>query len=139
MEPGSFLLRRLIVLRPCARQNQAITGERFAAVAHTGETNEDQLEVQTYSHDPERGGDSLGIGDPLASFKGRVTVDPSYWRQLDGRFSVQPGQVNDWTVPLPEELISAVRQQLEAKEDLEPKDPVAAHAILSPYGTTTVN
>ncbi len=132
MDPGSFLVRRLIVLRPCARQNKAIEGERFAVLAHTGETNGDQFEVQTYSSDPAGGKDPLGVGDRLTRYKGGVTVAASYWRQLEGRFSVRPGQVNDWTLPLPEELINAVRQQLEAKEDLEPKDPGAVQQYVSP-------
>jgi hypothetical protein len=139
MDPGSFLVRRLIVVRPCARRNKAIKGERFAVLAQIGETNGDQFDVQIYSCDPQSGMDCVGFGGRLTGIKGGVAVAPSYWRQLEGRFSVRPGQVNDWTLPLPEELINAVRQQLEAKEDLEPTDPVAAQAILTPCGTTTVN
>ena len=52
-----------------------------------------------------------------------MTVPSSYWRQLEGSFSVRPGQVNEWTLPLPDELLNAVREQLERPADPDLKEP----------------
>jgi len=125
MELGSFLPRRLIVLRPCARQNSPKKGERLEVLAHTEASEVRAWDVKAYAGDPDNGQNPLGTEFTLAIFKGAVTVAPSYWRQLEGRFSVRPGQVNDWTLSLPAELIDAVRKRLEGKEDPKAEQPRA--------------
>jgi hypothetical protein len=123
IESGNFLLRRLIVLRPIVRDKTAIKGERFAVLAHIEnpgvikEPDDWSGEVRAYSTDPDSENESLGPGLPLNRYKGSVTVEPLYWRQLEGHFAVRPGQVNDWTVPLPEELLKVVREQLDSNDD----------------------
>jgi hypothetical protein len=125
MDKGSFVLRRLIVLQPRARQNLATKGDRFAILAHAEASDEFGQEVETYLSDPDEGKLPLGSGWSLKHFKGGVKVKPSYWRQHEGRFTARPGQVNDWSLSLPEELLSVVREQLESKDDLKAKEPGA--------------
>jgi hypothetical protein len=48
-----------------------------------------------------------------------VELPVQFWDKVDLGFEAQLGQVNDWTIPLPEELIKAVREAL--KVDLAPK------------------
>ena len=38
------------------------------------------------------------------------SIPDAYWRQDVGHFEARPGQINEWTIPLPDELIQAVRQ-----------------------------
>ena len=34
-------------------------------------------------------------------------------------FEARPGQVNEWTIPLPDELLEAVRKRLKAEANVE--------------------
>jgi hypothetical protein len=119
MERGGYVLRRLIVLRPVARQNAKVKGQRLEVLAHAEATSKDDSDVKSYSNDPDVGEDALGAGSPLSLYKGRVSVAPAYWRWLEGRFLVLAGQVNDWALPLPEELVNFVREQLAGNQDLK--------------------
>ena len=92
MEPGTFLPRSLIVLRPLVSQNAANKGERFEVLAHTVATDEFAHDVRYYSQDPNDGQEPLGTSWKLWQFKGRVTVSPSYWRQTPGAFRCAPGR-----------------------------------------------
>ena len=111
MDTGRFVLRRLIVLQPCARQNAATKHERFAILAHCQAKDEFGNEVESYLFDPDEGKQPIGVSS-LKDFNGAVTVKPSYWRENEGAFVSSPGQVNEWTISLPEELIDVVRKQL---------------------------
>jgi len=123
MEPGSFILRRLIVLQPRARRKNIVNGERFAVVAR----NEtpflwNDLRVKCYTADPDDGAAPFGTYD-LSSFLGGVKVSASYWRELDGRFLARPGQVNEWTLEMPTEIVSAVRERLANKQSPKAEIP----------------
>jgi hypothetical protein len=123
MDPGSFFPRRLIVLRPCRRQNPAVKDERFEVLAHTEAAHELGLQVSVYSNDPDLGEDPFPTSSTLRDFKGGVTVAPSYWHELEGRFLVRPGQVNEWTLSLPEELINTVREELAGQDAPRAEQP----------------
>ena len=102
------------------RRSRASGFEVFAhasALALTKESDVSPCEVRYYSNDPDSGDEPLGPGRPLRGFKGRVTVAPGYWRQLEGNFAVRPGQVNEWTLPLPEELLNVVLEELKGNEE----------------------
>jgi hypothetical protein len=65
--------------------------------------------------------DEIGSGsapERLISTGGEpVRVLPrEYWSKTAAGFELQPGQVNEWTIPLPEELLQAVRTKLKAKK-----------------------
>ncbi len=107
MEAGHYLLRRLVVLRPCASRDPGRKGEWFDVLAHTAGTPEYLFEddVTAFYKDPDDGQPSPRTPMSLDNFQRGVAVPSSYWSRLEGRFSVRAGQVNDWTIPLPEELI----------------------------------
>ncbi len=53
-----------------------------------------------------------------------------YWQQLEASLVARPGKDNQWTIPLPEELVQAVREAL--KPDRAPRDAAAkADAVKS--------
>lgn len=56
---------------------------------------------------------SHGVLVPL----GAVDVPKSYWRPLEKTVQGKPGAVVEWTIPLADELIKAVRDKLELKPD----------------------
>ena len=41
-----------------------------------------------------------------------VELPPEFWDNVDTAFEARPGQVNEWTIPLPDALIKAVRAAL---------------------------
>jgi hypothetical protein len=45
-----------------------------------------------------------------------LALPREYWSQTAASFEVRSGQVNEWTLPLPEELIQAVRTKLKARK-----------------------
>jgi hypothetical protein len=54
-----------------------------------------------------------------------VELPPEFWDKVDEAFEARPGQVNEWTIPVPDELIKAVRTALKV-------DP---NARVKPAGT----
>jgi hypothetical protein len=118
MEVGHYLLQRLVVLRPCVLKERARKGEWFDVLAHSAAMLLYIFAdyVTTYYSDLDQSQKPLRTPLSLDSYKRGVNVPQSYWSQLEERFSVRPGQVNDWTVPLPEELINVVREQLKRQE-----------------------
>ena len=129
LETGSFIPQSLVVLRPLARQEQPRNGERFEVLAHASANDDAGLGVESFRlADPDQGRASLGPSWPLSEFQRGVTLAPSYWRQLEGRFSVRSGQTNEWTFSLPEELQNAVREQLKSQKGPVPKEPRASAA-----------
>lgn len=130
IEPATLVLRRLIVLRSIGPEDKGLTGERFGALAHTAfpvvkkESPFFQHDVRYYSTGPDFDGEPLGPGWPLRDFRGSVAIAPEYWRKLEGHFVVRAGQVNDWTLPLPEELLNVVRESIRSiEEEPRPKTP----------------
>ena len=56
-----------------------------------------------------------------------VEASTDFWEKVDTAFEVRLGQVNEWTIPLPDELIAAVRALLKAAPHGQAKsDPTAA-------------
>jgi hypothetical protein len=125
MELGSYVPESLIALRPIARQNAAKKGERFEVVTHAAAyAGTLSCEVKSYALDPDvRDSSPATTTFSLTTFKGGVTVAPSYWSQPECQFSVRPGQVNEWTLPLPQELIDVVRERLQRKEKPQAEQP----------------
>jgi hypothetical protein len=120
METGSYALKSLTVMRPNAVQNAANTGQRFRVIAHTQATELGAAGVDSYIIDPATGGNPLGSAYSLKQFRAGVTVPSSYWRHVDGRFVSSAGKVNEWVVPLPEELMNIAREEIDRKDEPEP-------------------
>jgi len=59
-----------------------------------------------------RGMGRQGADDGLRWSAPTLELPTEYWDQVDLGFDARLGQVNEWTVPLPDELIKAVREAL---------------------------
>jgi hypothetical protein len=95
--------------------------ERFEVLAHTSRAEMFLHDVETYSEDPVEGKNPLGSPWLLDEFNGAVTVGRSFWTKPEAPFTARPGQVNEWIIPLPEDLIKVVRQELERDENSKSK------------------
>ena len=54
-----------------------------------------------------------------------LEVPGEYWDNVDLGFEARLGQVNEWTIPLPDELLRAVREALKV-DPAAPKKPANA-------------
>ncbi len=63
---------------------------------------------------------------PRAKEEGPSIIEPppEYWERADASFVARLGQASEWTIPLPDELIQAVRIALKAEK--KPKDKPAS-------------
>jgi hypothetical protein len=120
MEPGAFLLKGLVVLRPGVRAQMTAQGEQFEVVAHACQSDDDAPGVQiVYRTLDVSGKPQTWDGLSLTAFAGVAIVAPTFWRQLDGHFSARLNQVNELTLRLPKELADVVRQRLEENPKAE--------------------
>jgi hypothetical protein len=53
-----------------------------------------------------------------------IELPKEFWRRVDRAYEASPGKSNEWTIPLPGELIQAVRQALKAEQS-RPDGPTA--------------
>lgn len=58
-----------------------------------------------------------------------IELPPAYWARIEASFVARSGEANEWIVPLPTELIQAVREALEAEKSN--KEKPAANAAPS--------
>jgi hypothetical protein len=61
-----------------------------------------------------RGGRSFEDGGTQIGQQGLVISQQS-WAKMGSGFEARPDQVNEWTITLPDELVSAVRAKLRAE------------------------
>ena len=52
-----------------------------------------------------------------------IELPTEFWDQVDLAFEAHLGQVNEWTIPLPDELINAVREALKVDPTAKAKPP----------------
>jgi hypothetical protein len=113
---GSYRLNRLIVLRPVETEPPVKAIERYDLIAQflrsrptTEGTDRSAMHVLTMVAPPSNGATAPdGVWEP-AQF---TTFSSSYLSRVKGRFEARKGQQNEWAVPLPEELMKAVREKL---------------------------
>ena len=115
-ERGSYSLSSLLVLRPLADsggkgaiRHFAILADaqRYAGMGTTYEIQDGPPSVYTVESTQR-----IGVSGVVALNGIRLTDE--YWSRLDENLQARPGEVNEWTIPLPEELIQAVRAKLKA-------------------------
>ena len=99
-EPGNYRLLRLLVLRQRRPAQAGEHDEEFELLA--------QAEVEVgYAY-----ADGPGA---LSDHKvAKVSLPDSYWRAIGSRLQVKPGQVNEWTITLPDDLARAASEALSA-------------------------
>jgi len=118
---GDYLLSRLIVLRPVTVQKPDFPVERFdfiAQVLHpyssdTVTPNPREMQIHVVKSAPSGKMDPPRYGNLMHRFNS--ILFPSSYRSLTkGRFEARMGHVNEWVIPLPDELIKVVREKLKA-------------------------
>jgi hypothetical protein len=118
LEPGGYRLARLIVLRPIPLEKPPINGERFGMVVLAAPEYREHTWVYYGTNPPD---DSIFPrqnqgNSPFGSVEAaNVALPRSFWREIEGRFEVRPGQTSQWTIPIPEDLARAVREKLKAQ------------------------
>jgi hypothetical protein len=107
-EMGEYSLERLLILRPHADPKTASGWHTFLVLSLIQpEENSTSFTIVTRQAD--------GILQPLSNADASgLAVAESYWRNAWGRFWARPGQANEWTIPLPDELVKSVRARLKA-------------------------
>jgi hypothetical protein len=143
-ELGIYGLDRLFVLRPTRSHDINPTRRRFDVlvgcfIADFGPSlalappSDQQLTLQTggFGNVWPLGGAGGGmrqvaVNPEWINSRSTAELPADYWDKVDVAFEVRAGQVNEWTVPLPDELIQAVREALKQAASPKPKpDPAA--------------
>jgi hypothetical protein len=140
-EPGAYHLSGVLVLRPLPAPESVPGRRRFEVIVASDPSSQAGMINGTYwvYHQPPADSPSEGPRGKGARFNAWVqTPNPlgqlarsdlagspdhteivlpwESWSKLATSFEVRPGQVNEWTIPLPTELIEAVRQRLKDKK-----------------------
>ena len=117
LQVGNYGLAGLVVWRrvPDVQRGR----RRFAIVAVAKFPSRRQGQRDSAAGSLDSGGNPKS---PRAKEEGASIIElpPQYWRRVDASFVARPGLANEWTIPLPDELINAVRIALKA--DNAPKE-----------------
>jgi hypothetical protein len=129
-EPGTYRLAELMVARPHQGEEVEEMTRRFEILVQTCPAE--------YGHRVDRGDNHRAWVDSIYSQMASpmyrkkrdatdITLPEEYWSKTVGHFEVRPGQINEWTIPLPDELIAAVRAALkpEPSDETKPAGPAA--------------
>ena len=136
-EEGGYRLTRLIILRPRPLQSEKFKGERFDLIAHAESVSSFALPVYQCEEFPDEVEPDRSQSRELDADKkiGRVLLSPSYWREAEPfgegvrrEFEVEAGTVNQWTIPLPDELTKAIRDRLNLKQPAKAKSGRTTYA-----------
>jgi len=123
-EPGTYGLNELIVLRPTQSPDVETGRRRFDVLVAVRRPNfghgfllwgrpPAQEYLQTFYSmmaGPRYGQPNFDPG--LRESSPTLELPAGYWREVYRSFEALPGQVNKWAIPLPDELIKAVREAL---------------------------
>jgi hypothetical protein len=147
-ELGTYGLDRLYVLRPTRSPGAVPTRKRFdilvacffggsgPRVRRSGSEPPDDQELSRSALGAGMGGwgaggmggmgggmRQMGMNDEWQDTRSTVDLPADYWDKVDVAFEVRRGPANEWTVPLPDELIRAVREALKeaASPEAKPK------------------
>jgi hypothetical protein len=77
-----------------------------------------------------RGGRGVGMADNNGGWQSwqsaTLELSAEFWDKVDTGFEARSGQVNEWTIPMPDELIGAVRAALKVNPAATAKPSGAA-------------
>jgi hypothetical protein len=118
-ESGSYVLTKLIVLRPSEPDGTKAVRKRFEIVSsgnHPGwwSTGAQAVILDSPPAEDETEG---SLGPRIRARTGSVLnsamdLPMEFWNKSAKGFEARPDRVNEWTIPLPDELIKAVRERL---------------------------
>ncbi len=116
-ERGSYRVNRLAVLRPIATSDGSGPVRQFQVLAESdpwrrGEGRPVRVEPPT---EEELKMAQMGLDRTVRMGVEQLELPAEYWSRLNKSFEARPGQVNEWTIPLPDKLTQAVREKLKIK------------------------
>ncbi len=114
---GKYSLQRLMILRPATETPAANHGAWYEILSFWSSTAV-PLDVRYYDRFP----DTLLKSEKIIRALGSenlfpVQLSPREWSRWNSSFVAQPGQPNDWTIAIPDELAEAVRAKLKVAAD----------------------
>jgi hypothetical protein len=129
-EAGTYGLSELIVLRPSQSGGvdpgrrrfdllAAVRAPHFGRYIHVAAEPPSDEVVRSASHLFTRAMDWRGFSGSAAGYlpsTPTIEVPKEYWLRVDNEFEARLGQLNEWTIPLPGELIEAVREALKTEK-----------------------
>ena len=141
-EIGTYGLSELIVLRPSRSRDVepgrrrldvlvAISAQHYARVIHVDTKPPTEDDIRNASPIVTRAineGQLPGFEIGFLRSTPTIPISNEYWLRIDNAFEAKLGQNNEWTIPLPDELMQAVRDALkvEAAPKATPKEKSAA-------------
>jgi hypothetical protein len=120
---GKYKLVRIVVLRRATPPSHKLARQRFDVIGHSSVKRELHPPIWVFTQPPTDrdfasrsglGASQAQDGTPYSTKL--VAVPDSFWQGTETRFEAQPGKVNEWTIRLPDELVSSLRQQLKKAE-----------------------
>jgi hypothetical protein len=126
-EPGTYALNELIVIRPTRSKDVETGRKRFDVLARVyadGVQHGVQFrQAAPTSTELDRGyfemagfNDGAGMWGEFNALAPTIELPAKYWTKQASGFEIRAGQVNEWTIPLPDELIKVVREKLKNDE-----------------------
>jgi hypothetical protein len=111
---GTYWLNSLCVLRAEHPLDPAPWRTRFSVLAasNVGNIHYRPPTQQDFPRIGRMGMGGMGRGGQDWPASRTVQLPQEYWAKTASAFEARPGQVNEWTIPLPDELIEAVRKEL---------------------------
>jgi hypothetical protein len=119
LEPGTYQLRSLVILKPTSLQVKRKGGVRFEVVAFTS-----QEAIHLYSEPPVY---STNPWAQIMNFhRGQATetgvpMSREFLERMVGSFVAERGRISRWTIRLPEELVETVRDKLKVEPPAKKK------------------
>jgi hypothetical protein len=119
LEPGTYQLRSLVILKPTSLQVKCKGGVRFEVVGFTS-----QETIHLYSQPP------VYPTNPWAQIMNftqgqatetRVPMSRESLKRMAGSFVAERGRISQWTIRLPEELVETVRDKLKVEPPAKKK------------------
>ncbi|MGP0065242.1 MAG: permease prefix domain 1-containing protein [Isosphaeraceae bacterium] len=116
-ERGRYRLNRLAVLRPIAPSDGSGPVRQFEVLAESdfwrgGTGRPGRAEPPT---EEELKMAQMGLEWSVTMGVEKLELPAEYWSRLNKSFEARPGQLNEWTIPLPDKLTQVVREKLKVK------------------------
>ena len=113
-EQCHYQLTKLTVLRPVPSSDGKESIRHFEVLAEGYSWGGGQRGIR---HDPPTEKELKTALATMGEFRPqpssvKVKLPAEFWTRMSTRFDARPGQVNEWTIPLPDELIKVVREKL---------------------------
>ncbi len=115
LDVGEYSLERLLIIKPHGDPKTAPGWQSFRILSLI-QREENSTFFQIVSRQAGGTFQAISTGNAASG----VSVPEKYWSRAGDRLVVRPGQKNEWSLPLPDELIQAVRANLNGEPKSRP-------------------